>query len=266
MAPLPEHASTHELSATPPAIHCTPEEATPMLDVHPAHHAASTWRDFFIHIATICVGLLIAIGLEQSVEALHHRHQGAELRESLQRENDQIVQNARDTDAAVTYHLAWLTKRVEQVKDTVWQHKPLAPPSPYALPDFAYPVDSIWRSAKVSGLTQRLSQPEVNAYSEIELLSGKVDSFYDIWRNTQNKRIQFENQFPQKDGVPDLTPASTQDMRTYLALLSDEAQATRIFRIWIRCMGGAEDSIVRGDLGMTQIFAAEKKFSDPSLP
>ena len=24
-----------------------------MLDVHPAHHAASTWRDFFIHIATI---------------------------------------------------------------------------------------------------------------------------------------------------------------------------------------------------------------------
>jgi hypothetical protein len=39
-----------------------------------------------------------------------------------------------------------------------------------------------------------------------------VDSFYDIWRNTQNKRVQFENQFPQKDGVPDLTPASTQDM------------------------------------------------------
>jgi hypothetical protein len=31
-------------------------------------------------------------------------------------------------------------------------------------------------------------------------------------------------------------------------------------------MAGAEDSIVRGDLGMTQIFAAEKKFSDPKLP
>ena len=36
-----------------------------MLDVHPAHHAASTWRDFFIHIATIVLGLLIAIGLER---------------------------------------------------------------------------------------------------------------------------------------------------------------------------------------------------------
>jgi hypothetical protein len=39
-----------------------------MLDVHPPHHAASTWRDFFIHIATIVIGLLIAIGLEQTVD------------------------------------------------------------------------------------------------------------------------------------------------------------------------------------------------------
>src|ERR1017187_10104742 len=42
------------------------EEPPAMLDIHPAHHAASTWRDFFIHIATIVLGLLIAIGLEQA--------------------------------------------------------------------------------------------------------------------------------------------------------------------------------------------------------
>jgi hypothetical protein len=36
-----------------------------VLEVHPPHHAASSWRDFFIHIATIVIGLLIAIGLEQ---------------------------------------------------------------------------------------------------------------------------------------------------------------------------------------------------------
>jgi hypothetical protein len=33
-----------------------------MLDVHPPHEAAHTWKDFFIHVGTICVGLLIAIG------------------------------------------------------------------------------------------------------------------------------------------------------------------------------------------------------------
>ena len=46
-----------------------------MLDVHPPHEAAHTWKDFFIHIATICVGLLIAVSLEQTVELFHHRHQ-----------------------------------------------------------------------------------------------------------------------------------------------------------------------------------------------
>ena len=60
-----------------------------MLDVHPAHHAANTWGDFFIHIATIVVGLLIAIGLEQTVEYFHHRIEISETREALRREKEE---------------------------------------------------------------------------------------------------------------------------------------------------------------------------------
>jgi hypothetical protein len=59
-----------------------------MLDVHPPHASVHTWRDFFIHIATIVVGLLIAIGLEQGVERLHERHEARDTREALQREYD----------------------------------------------------------------------------------------------------------------------------------------------------------------------------------
>src|SRR5579862_3462866 len=69
-----------------PVPSSTQEEPGPMLDVHPAHHAASTWRDFFIHIATIVLGLLIAVGLEQTVEYIHHRRQVAETREALRAE------------------------------------------------------------------------------------------------------------------------------------------------------------------------------------
>jgi hypothetical protein len=54
-----------------------------MLDVHPAHHAAQTWRDFFIHIATIVLGLIIAVGLEQTVEYIHHRHQARDARKNI---------------------------------------------------------------------------------------------------------------------------------------------------------------------------------------
>jgi hypothetical protein len=54
-----------------------------MLDVHPAHHAASTWKEFFIHIATIVLGLIIAVGLEQLVEHIHHRIELADARKAL---------------------------------------------------------------------------------------------------------------------------------------------------------------------------------------
>ena len=59
------------------------EEPAAMLDVHPAHHAANSWKEFFVHIATIVLGLLIAVGLEQTVEYIHHRRQIAETREAL---------------------------------------------------------------------------------------------------------------------------------------------------------------------------------------
>lgn len=54
-----------------------------MLDVHPPHQPAHSWRDFLIHIATIVIGLLIAIGLEQSVEWVHHRNELRETRRAL---------------------------------------------------------------------------------------------------------------------------------------------------------------------------------------
>jgi hypothetical protein len=66
-----------------------------MLDVHAPHESAHSWKDFFIHIATIVVGLLIAIGLEQTVEFIHHRHQAREGLELLRREaeaNSKVLQ------------------------------------------------------------------------------------------------------------------------------------------------------------------------------
>jgi hypothetical protein len=34
----------------------TPETERPMLDVHAPHVTIDTWKSFFIHIATICIG------------------------------------------------------------------------------------------------------------------------------------------------------------------------------------------------------------------
>ena len=54
-----------------------------MIEVHPPHENVHTWRQFLIHIAAITIGLLIAIGLEQTVVYFHHRHQLQEARREL---------------------------------------------------------------------------------------------------------------------------------------------------------------------------------------
>jgi hypothetical protein len=69
-----------------------------MLDVHPALHATTTWR-FFIHIATIVIGLLIAIGLEQTVELIHH--DAPELWTMTPDQAERLASTASDTKIAI---------------------------------------------------------------------------------------------------------------------------------------------------------------------
>jgi hypothetical protein len=69
----------------------TPEISPPMLDVHAPHEVLHTWKGFFIHIATIVVGLFIAVALEQSVEGFNRHQEVRALREDLRQESRQII-------------------------------------------------------------------------------------------------------------------------------------------------------------------------------
>ena len=43
-----------------------------MLDVHPPHKAIHGTGEFLLHLFTITIGLLIAVGIEGAVERHHH--------------------------------------------------------------------------------------------------------------------------------------------------------------------------------------------------
>src|SRR5579863_3673394 len=64
-----------------------------MLDVHAPHSKLHGSKDFFIHLFTITIGLLIATQIEACVEWRHHVHLAEEARESLRVE---IQQNLED--------------------------------------------------------------------------------------------------------------------------------------------------------------------------
>lgn len=141
-----------------------------MLDVHPPHEPTHTWKDFLIHIATIVVGLLIAIALEQTVEYLHHRHELHQAHEALQREleTDQKL-FAIDTDY-LAHNVAALRNNLT-VLIYLRQH-PGTPrarlPGVLLWPNFYTDMAEItWRSVQGANLTELMPPAEVSDYSQI---------------------------------------------------------------------------------------------------
>ena len=141
-----------------------------MLDVHPAHHAANSWRDFFIHIATIVVGLLIAVGLEQTVEFFHHRHQVTDARETLRREHD-INVKLYALKAEEFRRFTPILQKNLAIFLYLQQH-PGAPQEnlPGKLHWFnlnIYHVESAWKSAQQSNVLELMPPQEVQRYTEL---------------------------------------------------------------------------------------------------
>jgi hypothetical protein len=144
-----------------------------MLDVHPPHNPTHTWRDFFIHIATICVGLLIAIGLEQTVEAIHHHHQRLELEAQLhdeaQRNLDLVQQNITRLQA----QLAWYNANIVDLNSAPVTNARI--PSSVLLPAgnlfriaVLDPSQATWAVAKANGSVALLPEDEAQVYSRLD--------------------------------------------------------------------------------------------------
>jgi hypothetical protein len=154
-----------------------------MLDVHPPEHAAHTWRDFFIHIATIVIGLLIAISLEQTVEFLHTRHEIAETRRTLHTER-LININRFAANTAESRHFVPILQRDLAVFVYLRDH-PHAPPAEWpAQPNwnaFSFnPVLAAWNTAQQNNVLPHMPPAEVrhdaSLYSSLSLLGDLMSA------------------------------------------------------------------------------------------
>ncbi|MGA2349464.1 MAG: hypothetical protein ABSF70_03445 [Terracidiphilus sp.] len=149
-----------------------------MLDVHAPHHSVQGWRDFFVHLATISIGLLIALGLEATVEWMHHCSEVAETREALQRE----LQENRNLFAANTGYFRQESAMLQNnlVVLRYLQQHPGAKPD--QLPGIllwtssnARSVDSAWKTASQTGVTALMPREEVVKSAELYGFFERID-------------------------------------------------------------------------------------------
>src|SRR6476469_4498146 len=150
-----------------------------MLEVHPPPHASHGWRDFFVHIVTIVIGLLIALGLEQTVEGFHHRAQVREAREAIAQERAANQQ----AFAKTTELFRRETKRFQMnlaVLQYLQQHPGAAQDSwPGKINWHSYSTSfssAAWETAQHTGVTERMSPTELrhleSVYHELAVVQA----------------------------------------------------------------------------------------------
>jgi len=137
-----------------------------MLDVHAPHGRMEGLRDFLLHLLTITIGLLIALGLEGCVEWQHHRNLVHEAEDGMRGE---IAQNL-DTVTALQKQIADHQKELDA--DLVVIAGLRAHPESkkgqlsfgFALEGF---TDVAWKTAQNTGAMAYMPYQSAKTYSEI---------------------------------------------------------------------------------------------------
>jgi hypothetical protein len=186
-----------------------------MIDIHPPHHAATTRRDFFIHLFTVVFGILIAIGLEQTVELIHHHHQLADARQQLAAERDLNREVLEKNLRSVAGMQAQLDRDVSILNQHLASPRtPLSAPLDYSWMLYRTP-DGAWQAVRASGSLALMSPAELrsNTY-RYEVLETLTNAFHDFQRSVEVA-----------GAIARRSPSATPDPQTTQELLSATSTA-----------------------------------------
>jgi hypothetical protein len=172
IAPTERESGPHTVDTSTTAQ----EQSMSLPEVHPFHAAPRTWRDFFIHIATIVIGLLIASGLEQAVEYVHHCDQLQQARRELSVElqaNRRVLEEnlawtrklSLELDADIVLLRAQQSSRTPVAKDLRYTWSP------------SHTLDGAWQAVKQNGSLSLMPHDELQRYVYFyEVLAAFMDA------------------------------------------------------------------------------------------
>jgi hypothetical protein len=138
------------------------------MDVQPPHQSIHTWRDFFIHLATITIGLLIALSLEATVEWLHHRHLVHIARASIRHEMEENRKLLASDLSSVQQDQTRIGNDIKLLvalrSGTKFEHAALE----YRI-DWSALSDAAWHTAQSTGALNFMDYKSAQALSDVYL-------------------------------------------------------------------------------------------------
>jgi hypothetical protein len=145
-----------------------------VIEVHPPNEPVHSWRDFLLHLATITIGLLIALSLEGCVEWWHHRSLVHEAEASMQIEIDS---NARQLQGAlddVRKEQDFLKKDIAVMKKII--ANPKVPNNEDMRVDFRIRTfaDVSWKTAESTGALSYMPYERAQEYAHIYSAQNEI--------------------------------------------------------------------------------------------
>jgi hypothetical protein len=204
-----------------------------MLEVHAPHLSIHTWKDFFIQIATITIGLLIAVGLEQSVEVLHHRHQREQLEDQMRGAFETNLKRNEKTFKQLKAQHAYLVELRTAISALLHgQQRTMAAPAANdermaAFPTF--PSLAPYEAAKENGTVALLPGNRIRIYNRVALARELAWTVRDHWFEGLSALEAFHERFVDSSGnlsmgqvviAPDLVSLSAADLTENLTIVS----------------------------------------------
>jgi hypothetical protein len=204
LVPNAEETFARRPDASPPSQ----ENVTAMLDVHGPHEIIHTWKDFFIHIATIVIGLMIAVGLEQSVEFFHHRHEVAETRDALREEMDKNIALFHENVERHIMTMAYLHNNLrifEFLRDHAGTPQEKLPGILYWPIFVSPPQKAAWTTAEHTGVLALMPRAEVREAADNYV---RLDYAWEAYQPVIASLTQCTTFFAQTPDISTLSPAS----------------------------------------------------------
>jgi hypothetical protein len=208
-APQP---SAQPVAAEPPAPVTEVQQevedgAVETMEIH-RPKAAHSWREFFTEIGTIVIGILIALGLEQAIEALHEHGLAREAHEAIVEE----MQTNVDRIADRMTRQPCIDKRLNQITGLleVWAGGQ-PPPSGLAIgdPDDVPMIQQRWQANLNSGRFSRQSAKDQDQqtafYTQVAILQDMGSREHYAW--SELRALELGSGIVQADLRPNLVTA-----------------------------------------------------------
>lgn len=136
------------------------------MEVHAPHEKVHTWRDFFVHVGIMTIGLFIALMLEGLVEYAHHRHIVREARENIRQEIEDNHESAQKDLVSLQQDMDRLKANIDTLHRLRDHPKDFHGSLTYTM-DFSSLNSAAWTTSHDTGALTYMPYQDVKAYAEL---------------------------------------------------------------------------------------------------